>query len=174
MNLTDIDFHSLCLDEGGVFYTDIFGLDKEDFNQWMRDNLTEIQTIESYNPVLPNAALLAELCELGYEHRYYQCHYSAKALTILKPEMRYFTGFVERSASFYPVITHSFNILNETVIDFARIDNPDDSYQDEADTFSHIYYGMEIPRSFILAFEEETFRDKSMKPLLFEWCLENN
>ncbi len=37
MNIQNIDFYELCLDEGETYYADVYPLEKENFNQWMRD-----------------------------------------------------------------------------------------------------------------------------------------
>jgi hypothetical protein len=174
MSINQVDFYELCLDEGKPFYNEIYGLEKEDFNQWVRDNLIEINTIESYNDVIPNNEMLNEITESGYEHIHYQCHYSAKASTISDCNFKYYTGFVVRNSFHYPIITHSFNTLNENIIDFARIEDAEDPFNEENDSLPHTYYGIEIPREFVLNYEQETIEEKSMKPLLYEWFLHNN
>ena len=174
MSINQVDFYELCLDEGGVFYTEIYGLEKEDFNQWVRDNLQEIGTVNSFNEVVPSNEILNGITELGYEHIHYQCHYSAKASTIKDSNFRYYTGFVIRNAYPYPIITHSFNTVNGNIVDFARIENTEDPFNEENDSLPHKYYGIEIPREFILNYEQETLEEKSMKPLLYEWFVHNN
>ena len=174
MSIYKVDFYELCLDEGGIFYSEIYGLDKDEFNQWVRDNIKEINTIESYDDVVPNNELLDSISKLGYEHIHYQCHYSAKASSILNCEFKYYTGFVVRNSYPYPIITHSFNTVNGSIIDFARINDLEDPFPYDTDSLPHIYYGIEIPRDFLLKYEQETLKNKSMKPLLSEWFLENN
>lgn len=174
MDTKNVDFYELCLDEGHPFYSEIYSLDKVLFNEWIRENLKEIIKIEKYEEVVPNNILLDDLMYLGYQHINYQCHYSAKAITILNENLKYFTGFVERNSYPHPIITHSFNIMDEKVIDFARINNPEYPYIEEDCGLPHIYYGMEIPREFVLYYQNETMQENSMKPLLYEWYLENN
>tara|TARA_R110002111_G_scaffold115058_1_gene176004 strand:+ start:911 stop:1435 length:525 start_codon:yes stop_codon:yes gene_type:complete len=174
MSINQVDFYELCLDEGGDFYTEIYGLEKEDFNQWVRDNLQEIGTVNSYNEVVPSNEVLNGITELGYEHIHYQCHYSAKASTIKDSNFTYNTGFVIRNSFHYPIITHSFNTVNGNIIDFLRIEDAEDPFNEENDSLPHTYYGIEIPREFILNYEQETLEEKSMKPLLYEWFLHNN
>lgn len=172
MNIDEIDFYELCLDEGGPFYADVYPLDKNDFNQWIRENLEEFITVENYDIVTPDDNIMDQMNQLGYVHVHYQCHYSAKAVTILNDNFRYYTGFVERASWPYSIITHSFNISNGAVIDFARVSDPDDSIENQENSFPHIYYGISIPREFVLNYEQETFEDKSMNPLLIQWYLE--
>lgn len=174
MNIDQIDFYDLCLEEGHPFYGEIHLLDKERFNQWVRENLQEIDRIESFDDVVPSDKILKELHELGYEHINYQCHYSAKAVTILNRDIRYFTGFVERYSYIYPIITHSYNYLDGRIIDFARINNPEYPIHEEDRGLPHIYYGIEIPNDFVINYQQETLEEKSMKPLLYEWYLQNN
>lgn len=174
MNIEQTDFYNLCLEEGEPFYNDIYGLDKDNFNQWVGDNLMEINSIESYNDVVPNEEILHQLNNNGYEHIHYQCHYSAKAATIADCEFKYFTGFVFRNSFPYPIITHSFNTLNGNIIDLARIEDVEDPFNEENNSLPHKYYGIEIPREFVLNFQQETLEEKSMKPLLYEWFLHNN
>lgn len=174
MNIQKIDFYELCLNEGGVFYADVYPLEKEDFNQWMRDHLTEVVTIDNYDLVVPDNNLMGQLYQLGYEHVHYQCHYSAKAATILSDNFGYYTGFIERAGYPYPIITHSFNILDGAVVDFARVSEPDDPIENQENTFPHTYYGIQIPREFVLNYKQETLDGKSMNPLLVQWYLENN
>ena len=175
MNIDEIDFYELCLQEGEHFYSDIQNLERNLFNQWIRENLREIKEVISFEEVAPQQNLLNTITGLGYEHRYYQCHYSAKALTILHDRCIYFTGFLQQNSNYYPIITHSFNILNEEIIDLARIENQEDLFtNDDRSSLPHLYYGIEIPREFILRYREETLNENSMNPLLYEWFLENN
>jgi hypothetical protein len=174
MNVNQVDFYELCLDEGGIFYNEIYGLEKDIFNQWIRDNLQEINTIESYNDVVPSNEILNGITDLGYEHIHYQCHYSAKASTIADCNFTYYTGFVTRNTFPYPIITHSFNTVDGNIIDLARIEDAEDPFNEENDSLPHTYYGIEIPRDFVLKYEQETKEEKSMKPLLYEWFLHNN
>jgi len=176
MDLKNIDFYDLCLEESPDFYGDICCLNKEVFNSWVKENLLELGSISSFDEVVPNDLFFKEILKLGYEHEYNQCHYSAKSLTILDEDYKYFTGFVKRETFPYPIITHSFNFAREKIIDFARITDPEypDTIKDEDKGFPHVYYGIEIPRNFILNFRKETLEDKSMKPLLCEWFLECN
>jgi hypothetical protein len=174
MNIDEIDYYELCLDEGGLLYANVYPLDKDDFNQWIRENIEEFITIENYDIVTPENDVLNQLNGVGYEHIHYQCHYSAKAATILNENFRYYTGFVNRASWPYPIITHSFNTSNGAVIDFARVSDPDDPIENQENSFPHTYYGISIPREFVQNYELETFEDKSMNPLLIQWYLENN
>ncbi len=83
MNINKIDFYNLCLDESPNLYSEVFNLDKDEFNKWIRGSLKEIITLSSYEEVVPDAIVLNEITKLGYEHIYYQCHYSAKATVFL-------------------------------------------------------------------------------------------
>ena len=174
MDINNVDFYELCLDEGHPFYSEIYSLNKVLFNEWIKENLKEIIKIEKYEEVIPNKILLDDTIGLGYQHINYQCHYSAKATTILNKNLKYFTGFVERNSYPNPIVTHSFNKIDEKVIDFARINNPEYPYIEEDCGLPHLYYGIEIPREFVLNFKNETIQKKSMKPLLCEWYLKNN
>ena len=174
MNINETDFYELCLDEGGPLYADVYPFDKDKLNQWVRENIEEFITIENYDVVTPADNILNQLNQLGYDHIDQQCHYSAKAATILNDNFRYYTGFVDRATFPYPIITHSFNTLNGDVIDLARISDPDDPIENQENSFPHTYYGISIPREFVLNYEQETLEDKSMNPLLVQWYLENN
>lgn len=174
MVIDEIDFYKICLDEGGPIYADVSPLDKDNFNQWIRENLIEFITIENYDIVTPKNDVMNNLNQLGYEHIHQQCHYSAKAVTILNDKFRYYTGFVDRADWLYPIITHSFNTSNETVIDFSRVSDPNDPIENQNNCFPHTYYGISIPREFVLNYKQATFEDKSMNPLLIQWYLENN
>lgn len=171
--MDNIDFYTLCLEEGHPFYSNVYPVNKEDFNNWVAANLEEIATIENYEEVLPTEDLMENLRMEGYTHRHYQCHYSAKALSIIDNQNRYFSGFLKRYSIYYPIITHSFNLRNNGIIDLARINNPDYPLNGE-DSFPHTYYGIEIPREFILNYNEETINDYSMNPVLIDWYIANN
>lgn len=174
MKIDEIDFYELCLDEGEPFYAEIYGVNKNEFNNWVQKNLKEIKTIDSYKCVIPEEKVFTDFESIGYEHSHYQCHYTAKALSILNDDYKYFTGFVARNNIWYSLITHSFNCVDDTVVDFARINDPDYPITEEESGFPNTYYGIEIPREFVLNYENETFEEKSMKPLLYEWFIENN
>ncbi len=174
MNIDKIDFHELCLDESPQIYGNVNQLNKDNFNQWIKENLEEFITIENYDIVVPDNNVMNDLKRLGYEHIHYQCHYSSKAATILNDNFKYFTGFVNREHWLYPIITHSFNTLKGEVIDFARVSDPNDPIENEKSSFPHTYYGISIPREFVLKYKQETIEDKSMTPLLVQWYLKNN
>lgn len=173
MDLNNIDYHTLCIEEGGNFYSGISELDKQTFNQWIAGNLKELTTIDSYDSVLPSKEIINKITERGYQHVHYQCHYSAKAATIFDENLKYYTGFIKRN-HFYNFITHSFNFDNSQIVDFARIENPDDKITSAESGLPNVYYGIEIPREFVTKFKRETIEYKSMNPLLKEWFLENN
>lgn len=175
MDFNDFDFWEICKVEGGQFYSDIITISKSDFNAWIVHNLQEIETFESFDDVRPSEELQLDLRELGYNHQFYQCHYSAKATTILKDGVRYYTGFVKRDSYDFPIITHSFNVIVDKIVDFARIEDPDYKFSDyDLSHFPNTYFGIEIPRKFIKRYQEETLENHSMRPLLIEWFIENN
>jgi len=73
----------------------------------------------------------------------------------------------------YRIITHSFNLFEDSIVDFSRIDK---KYKilDETDAhFPNVYYGIKIPIEFVRNYKNETFDECSMKPLLFEWYKAN-
>jgi hypothetical protein len=171
MNIDETDFYKICLEESPDFYDRIFAEDKNDFNQWIRENLSEFITIDCYDSVLPDATSLSDLIKVGYQHEHFQCHYSAKAVSILNEEYNYVTGFVERNTNYYSILTHSFNLYNDKIVDFARVDDTDSTLFNYETSFPHIYYGIEIPREFLIHFQDATLNEKSMNPLLIDWYL---
>ncbi|MFA7446670.1 MAG: hypothetical protein WCY89_12050, partial [Flavobacteriaceae bacterium] len=116
---------------------------------------------------------MEEIEEIGYKHIHYQCHYSAKAISILNENVLYYTGFVTRTCPIYPIITHSFNYYKDKVLDLSRINNPEYPLPEDCN-LPHTYYGIKIPNEFVLEYHKETMENHSMNPLLYEWYIKNN
>lgn len=175
MAIEKTDFYSIFLEEGEPFYDDIYSLKQDEFNEWVSNNFKETQTVNSFEEVAPSKDYIKYFLKKGYKHIFPpQCHYSAKAVNIINPEYEYWTGFIHSQDFVLPIVTHSFNIFEGKIIDFARIDDKFKLLSKKDPYFPHTYYGIMIPAEFVKQFEEETFKNFSMKPLLFEWYKENN
>lgn len=123
MNLTNIDFYEIFLDEGDPFYSNIYRYEKDSFNNWMLENIKHYGEVHSYEELRVEKHELDNLVNEGYLHVGHQCHYSAKRLSQIDENYRYITGFVIRNEFPYPLITHSFNVNGERIFDFAKLDN---------------------------------------------------
>lgn len=168
IDITTIDFYDILLDEGEPFYNQISQFQREYVNDWLQSNLKHYVSIDSYNEVIPSQKLILEVINNGYDHINNQCHYSAKRINQINADYKYITGFVFRGGYPYPIITHSFNFNNGTVVDFARFEEEFSPIPDD-ETLPHHYYGIEIPHEFVINYIQETIENKSMSPLLFEW-----
>lgn len=170
MSIETLDYHSLFLDEGKDFYQCLCRINRDEFNQWLLRNIVKVGEIDSYEHVKPDSSIVKLSDHLGYAHRDFQCHYSAKAITILLPEFEYWTGFVSRYESINPIITHSFNVYQNCIVDFSKhITDP--FYKLDLKSYPHEYFGVNIPREFVLKFRNETLNEHSMNPLICEWCM---
>jgi len=169
-DIRDIDFWSEFLREGSDFYGDIYSIDQSAFNSFVVENFILIAKIKSLDEVIPNKDELQNLVEKGYEHRCSQCHYSSKAIAIVDESYEYWTGFIYRNDSIYPVLTHSFNIKNRKVIDFSKVRENGDLIELVVDpNLPHWYYGIHIPTNFVSKYRDQVFKEESMNPLLYEW-----
>lgn len=177
MAIQECDYFSVFVRED--FYGDIYRFreDKDIFNKWVADNFNELITINSFGEVAPPPKIIESVVNKGYVHRESQCHYSAKAATLLcdVKELKYTTGFVFRpSASIHAIVAHSFNQTEEgVIIDFARL-NKDFTTLENHYSLPHIYNGIIIPKEFVERYSDETFKRYSMRPLLYEWYCEVN
>ena len=172
MSIEPSDYSDIFLKDESLLYSNL-SKHKDDFNIWVAENFNVIDTIESFDEVKPDDVLFNLLIKSGYKHKRSQCHYSAKAICILHPSIDYYTGFVERKESVFPIITHSFNYYNSHIIDFARVDEINKIVTSQShSTLPHTYYGIKIPRNFVMKYQDEVFKEESMKPLLYEWYLE--
>jgi len=174
MTIAEADYHSIFRKEGEILYYDLSKLNQNRFNDWIVNNFKEIQTISSFKKVAPSRKCLNSFLSKGYKHIESQCHYSAKAISLINPSYEYFTGFIFRQNPLNRIVTHSFNVFANSIVDFARIDKNLEVLNIEEPCFPHIYYGIKIPYDFLKQFEKETFNEFSMKPLLYEWYIENN
>jgi hypothetical protein len=182
MPIPNLDYFSIFQDEGEPYYNLIHTLNQNDFNQWVVENFTLVGSYNSFGEVAPNNDDIQKFREKGYNHIGSQCHYSSKAVTLLDEKYEYWTGFVIRESLFYHCITHSFNLTDNRVVDFSRLENdfsvmiedidPDDFFNSNS-TFPHLYYGLQIPLDFIENYRSATFEENSMIPLLYEWYVEN-
>ena len=166
MAIPPADFFNIFSDEGVPDYSAIPTTQKDNFNNWITQNFLKFKTINSYDEVTPSEELYKEMVAKGYVHRGPQCHYTAKALTLIDNRFDFFTGFVKRSDFIYPIITHSFNFFEGKLIDFTRY-NFVNEYN--TDYFPHTYYGMKIPIYFIEKYRKVTIEEYSMNPLLIDW-----
>lgn len=172
--LQNVDFYEIMLDEGEAFYGEMYQFEKHSVNEWLLANLTFFGTINSYNEVLPEVEEIKVFQMNGYIHSEHQCHYSAKRINQIDKTYKYITGFVSRNYYPYSWITHSFNFHNNSIIDFAKLNNEFISMEDDGNSLPHHFYGIEIPNEFVATFTHETIQNFSMKPLLFEWIKTNN
>lgn len=164
-----LDVYSIFLNEGKEIYDCLRRIDKNEFNRWASQNIVRIgEVVNSSEDVIPNPSVIALSTLSGYKHRDFQCHYSAKAICILMSGFDYYTGFVRRNESLNPIITHGFNIYQNRIIDFARyITDPFNIL--DSKSCPHEYFGVRIPREFVLKFRDETLNEFSMNPLICEW-----
>lgn len=174
MHLRDIDFHEIFVSEGEPFYNDILSLDKDVFNKWVTESFIELETITKFSEVIPKKKEVKSLIAKGYNHKPSQCHYSAKAINLIDESYEYWTGFIIRKCWVYPIVTHSFSLKENSIVDFARIDENFEELKAKIDSFPHEYFGIKIPHDFVRKFKTETFEEFSMKPLLFEWFNEQH
>ena len=173
MSINKTDFHDAFTTES-EFYDDLFTVEKDKFNDWISNNFVELETIKSYEEVIPSIQLMDNFIQKGYKHRGSQCHFSAKAICLLNEEFEYLTGFITSSDMLsYRIVTHSFNMFNKKLIDFSRIDDDFIVIKDKLQSLPNTYYGIKIPSSFVKKYKAETFNNYSMRPLLFEWYIEN-
>ncbi len=180
MPIPNLDYFSIFQEEGHPFYDQLIQLNQQEFNNWVIENFSLLGTYNSFEEVAPNNDDIESLIEKGYNHIGSQCHYSAKAITLLDNQYEYWTGFVIRNSFYFPYITHSFNVRDNRVVDFARLENdlsvmtenlnPEDIFNS---TFPHIYFGIQIPLDFIENYRRATLNENSMIPLLYEWYTEN-
>lgn len=168
------DYYNIFMDEGEQFYSDIYPLNQNDFNEWIACEFIELNTIQSFNEVIPSIAIIDQLVDNGYKHKGYQCHYSAKAVNLINEEFEFWTGFVSINSFPYSIVTHSFNVKNGNIVDLSRTEDDFQILDQEETGLPHAYYGMNIPTEFVSKFRRETFEEYSMKPLIVEWFKEVN
>lgn len=168
MLFEQLDFHSVFLEEGKDFYQCLRRIEKHEFNYWVSHNFISVGVMNSFEDVKPNPLIIALSEQSGYKHIDAQCHYSAKAICILMPEFEYYTGFIKRKESYKPIITHSFNVFKNQIVDFTKhITDPFN--KSDSKSYPHEYFGVRIPREFVLNFRDEILNEHSMNPLICEW-----
>ena len=173
MAIEKYDYYNEFMDEGKPFYNSLNELDEDKFNDWVADNFIEVDTIESFEEVKPSRNIFDKIVK-GYRHINGQCHYSAKAVCLLDAEFKYFTGFIQRRDSYLPIVTHSFNVYQGSIIDFSRLKDDFSMIQEKKSTLPHVYFGINIPTEFVARFSKDVFEERSMNPLLYEWFREQN
>ncbi len=88
-----------------------------------------------------------------------------------KETTEYYSGFVVRNITPYQIVAHSFNLINGSIVDLARM-TEDLKPMEIIETMGmpHTYYGIKIPKDFIMKYEEETFNEKcSMNPVIIDY-----
>lgn len=140
-----------------------------EFTTWISEHFKEIQIIDKLEDILPTKMTLENLIKKGYQHKPTQCHYSAKAISIIDNSFEYCTGFVINNARFFNFIPHSFNICNGKIFDFSKVNSDLSIFPGMENKFPITYYGAKIDNEFVKRYKEETLSKYSMKPLLFEW-----
>lgn len=172
MAIEKIDFHSIFSNEGEDLYSGLSKFDSDEFNNWVTTTFNEIATITSLSQIRPDKSMIYELADAGYFHKESQCHYSAKAVSILVKQFDCYTGFVVRDDSYKSIITHSFNYYNTQIVDLSRLDLNYNILEGLGKTLPHIYYGVKLPKSFLQNYKDEVLIHHSMNPLLLEWYME--
>lgn len=121
--------------------------------------------------MLPNEEVTNLLIASGYSHFASQCHYSARALTIIHESAKFFAGFVTTTTSYNEFVPHSFNAIDGNIVDLARLSEDGNTIEvSEFTGFPHTYYGIKVPRNFILQYRDETFcRGYSMNPVIVDY-----
>jgi hypothetical protein len=167
--LSKTDFHKIFIAEGSPFYSDLAKIDSVVFNNWVCENFREYGKIDSFDEAIPSLSFINDAIQKGYKHIPSQCHNSARTICLLYDHLDYVTGFIYRpSDPLMPIITHSYNIQLGRIIDFARLNNDMRVIdEDENSYLPHVYYGVAIPKRFILSVKN--LGPASMNPLLYEW-----
>lgn len=163
------NFYQIFQDESPDFYIDEFDTIVDEFNDWVAKNFLSLGRIKSFKNVQPRKRVIRAFEKLGYIHKESQCHYSAKAITLLNKEYEYWTGFIHQKDFIYPIVTHSFNIYLSKIVDFSRIGMDLNNNSTNDLYFPHVYYGIKIPFEFVDRYREDVLNNYSMIPLLFEW-----
>ena len=166
------DFYTIFQEEGYPFYNALDKLNKDNFNRWVSEKFTLCKAINTFNEVVPTREQIKKFIKLGYNHKSSQCHYSAKAISLLDPEYEYWTGFIQRDDFNYPIINHSFNLKKSKIVDFSRLNDKLEIIDITSPFFPHIYYGIKVKKEILMKYQVETFNNFSMNPLLYEMYLE--
>jgi len=173
IDLKNFDIHSSMIMEGGSLYSNIFKFDKNLFNQWCIDNFEYYGEVHTFEEAEPSEIQFSNFQKLGYQHLNSACHYSANAISLLDSNYKSITGFIITQLSPSPLITHSFNFFDNQIIDFSRYLLNDSFTSRDKDGLPHKYFGIELPIKFLKKYEDEIL-DKTMNPLLYEFCRECN
>lgn len=105
----------------------------------------------------------------GYEYKPYRCHYTAKVISLLDGQFKYYTGFIHKPNHLPEYIMHSFNVFNNEIVDFSRKEHEFSHFD-----FPQIYSGTNIPIEFLKIYNNDSiFKKEDMKPLLIEWYKES-
>lgn len=166
------DFYTIFQEEGYPFYNALDNLNRDNFNKWVSKKFSLVKTINTFDEVIPTREQVKAFLELGYNHKPSQCHYSAKAISLLNPEFEFWTGFIHRKDFIYPIITHSFNLKDFRIIDFSRLNDKLEIIDIASPYFPHLYYGIKVPNEMLMKYHVETLKEYSMNPLLYEMYLE--
>lgn len=166
-----VNYYQLFFNEGSPFYNNLNNVNENAFNSFCVENLAQFGTYHSFEDIIPSKLIVNEFIELGYIHRASQCHYSAKAISLLDPTFEYWTGFIHCNDLYSPIITHSFNIKDDRIIDFSRLDIDLNIIQHDYGYFPNAYYALRIPEGFIDNYRYETLAEFSMNPLIVDYYL---
>ena len=162
MAIKKCDYRSEFLREGEKLYSALSSINECEFNDWVATNFSELGTIQSFEEVRPSKEIFDEIAN-GYVHNPSQCHYSAKVACLLDAEIEYYTGFIVRRDSYDPIVTHSFNVYQGSIIDFSRFKNDFTVIEERTSSLPHTYYGIKIPTEFVNRYRNDVFEGEPEK-----------
>lgn len=168
--LPNANYRQLMMNDSAQLYTQLFGIDESEFNSWVKKSFQKLAKVCSYSEVVPSDEMFDRLTNLGYNHMSTsQCHYCAKATALLDSNYECWTGFIitDNPDPYAPIITHSFNVQQNRVVDFSRLESRGVIIEANP-RFPQYYYGIQLPIEFIRKFESEP----SNRPRLYEWYCE--
>lgn len=167
--LPDRDYHQLLIDEGRPFHRGLNKLNKDCFNQFVKDNFKFFGQFDSFEEIVPSALEYEKIRQGDAKIMPGQCHYNAKSVSLRDCKYEYVTGFVFRNDPFEEqLVPHSFNVIDGKTVDFSRRES-NGSLLQSLGYFPQTYFGVVIPVDFLRSFEE----NPTMNPGLYEWMEQN-
>ena len=170
-----MNFYKYFIDEEpfNFDYKDLYKIGEENFNSWFKENSIHF-TINTEKEIFPSDELLIELTNKNYCQKESQCHYNSQMACLKHDQLVLCTGILINCDNDF--FTHSFNLLNNQVVDFSAqffIKPNESGFNDNR--FPLHYFGIIIDSDFLKTKEKEILKNGYFtKPYLIEWFFVTN
>lgn len=157
-----MDYFDVFNTDHDCMFNNFIGIDRTEFNEWFNENKKEFKVFGDYAGYVPSKSEFIEF-EKKYNEipRTGMCHLNSLRAAKLFPVIKLYVGYVISDMDFegttlhtWDVMQHSFNVVDDKVYDFSRLDETGmpTTHPETLKELPLKYIGVEIPQPFIVSY----------------------